>query len=94
MIDDLLAAGMNFTLDSTNLVDHGLGISEKLVGLCGNPTFQKAPLLLNRVLEKCPNTFLAEDKVGTIVVLNRDAILIIVQYFSTTFINEAGFIFL
>ena len=67
MIDDLLAAGMNFTLDSTNLVDHGLGISEKLVGLCGNPTFQKAPLLLNRVLEKCPNTFLAEDKVGTII---------------------------
>ena len=63
MIDDLLAAGMNFTLDSTNLLDHGMDISEKLVGLCGNPTFKKAPLLLNRVLEKCPNTLLAEDKV-------------------------------
>ena len=54
---------MNFTLDSTSLSDHGLEISEKLVGLCGNPTFKKVPLLLNRVLEKCPNTLLAEDKV-------------------------------
>ena len=66
MIDDLLAAGMNFTLDSSNLSDHGLEISEKLVGLCGNPTFKKVPLLLNRVLEKCPSTLLAEDKVSLI----------------------------
>lgn len=64
MIDDLLAAGMNFTLDSTSISQHGLEITEKLVGLCGNPVFKKAPLLLNRVLERCPNTLLAEDKVN------------------------------
>lgn len=63
MIDDILAAGMNFTLDSTNLVDHGVEISSQLVNLCADLRFKKAPLLLNRVLEKCPNTLLAEDKV-------------------------------
>lgn len=63
MIDDLLATGQNFALDSVALADRGVGISSKLVEMCGETKYKRAPLLLNRVLERCPNSLLAEDKV-------------------------------
>ena len=60
--EDLLITAQNMGLDSTALADHGKEISGALVELCG-ARCKRAPMLLNKVLEKCPNTLLAEDKV-------------------------------
>jgi len=63
LLDDLLIAGQNFSIDSTVLATVGESVTACVIKLCGQiGRSKRAPLLLNRILDKCPNSVLVEDK--------------------------------
>ena len=51
-------------INHSTLVIHLLQVTQCVIKLCGQiGRSKRAPLLLNRILDKCPNSVLVEDKV-------------------------------